>query len=89
MFFLLRISHIIAFTIIVYMKCINSHQNYVSVIAKKSEQQRPYTVWSNSSKEAFEKEFGDFVRRDFGYPSKCFLWIFDNSQQQVIGSVRY
>ena len=31
---------------------------------------RSYTLWSEQAKEAFDKEFGNYVKQDFGYPSK-------------------
>ena len=38
-----------------------------------SKRERTYTMWSEKSKEAFDKEFGRYIKQDFGYPSKYLI----------------
>ena len=43
---------------------------------------RSYKLWTEKSKHEFDKVFKDYVKADYGYPSKCELLLVDAAKQK-------
>ena len=43
--------------------------------SKKPLPKRPYKLWTEKSKQELDKVFKDYIKADYGYPSKCELYV--------------